>query len=485
MSMRWKLALAILQIDNMEDALQTMEKADKLLLNAEIGKLLEEWVGSLKGFWLQYDEEKYLLILDNNALREIESKKLNLLDKARSLDIGNTIPLTISLGVGIGAENIAQLGEYAQSALNVALGRGGDQVVIKEGSKLRFYGGKTKTPEKRTKIRARVIAHALSDLIAESNRVFIMGHKNFDWDCLGSSLGLARIVHAQGKEVYILTEKDDKVLVKMQKSFSSFQGYEDIFISSEQAKKLLTEQSLLLVVDSHKPILLVDEELLFLTKKTVVIDHHRQAGELLFEPVLVYLEPSASSASELVTEIIEYLDNVHLEPLEASILLAGITVDTKNFTLQTGARTFEAASFLRRWGADPLLVKGLFRESLVSFVSQAEVVKNVKILYNSIALGVYSHCSEKAQLIAARAADILLNIEGIEASFVLCPDSEGVVVSARSLGEINVQVILEKLGGGGHQMVAAAQIPGLSLAEGRKKIKQVIEDYWREERKEK
>lgn len=482
---RWKLALGILQIDNLEDAVQTIEKADKLLFTAEIGRILEEWTEGFHGFLQKYDEEKYLLLLDNSALREIEAKKFNLLDLVRSLDLGNKIPVTISLGIGLGADNLAQLGEYAQSALNVALGRGGDQAVIKEKDQLRFYGGKTRTPEKRTRIRARVIAHALGDLIGEASRVVIMGHKELDLDSLGSAIGLASIVRPQGKETYIiLDKKPSNALLKLERSFALLDEFSSIFIQAQEAIRLIDEQTLLIVVDTHKPSLLIEDKLLTLTKKIVVIDHHRQAGELLFDPILVYLEPYASSTSELVTEIVEYLDNVRLEPLEATALLAGITVDTKNFTFQTGVRTYEAASFLRRWGADPLQVRELFKSSLVSFVRQAEVVKNVEILYNAIALGVHSQPNEKAQLVAAQTADILLNIEGIEASFVLCPAKDGVVVSARSWGKINVQVILERIGGGGHLMVAGAQIPGVKLPEAKERVKKIIEEYWREERKE-
>lgn len=480
---RWKLAIGLLQIDNLEDAIQTIEKVDKLLFTAEIGRILEEWAQSFGGFLQKYDEERYLILLDNAALRQIEEKRFNVLDGIRSLDLGNKIPVTVSLGIGLGADSLGKLGEYAQAALNVALGRGGDQAVIKDEDVLRFYGGKTQTPEKRTRIRARVIAHALRDLIEEANRVVIMGHKEMDLDSCGAAMGIARIVRSLGKEAYVLLDDHNPAIDKLEKYLTSLDAYQDIFVLREFAVRVTDEQTLLVIVDTHKPSLVIEEALLSLTDKIVVIDHHRQAGEFVFEPILIYLEPYASSTSELVTEIVEYLDNVHLEPAEATSLLAGITVDTKNFTFQTGVRTFEAASFLRRWGADPVAVRELLKDNLASFVKRAEVVKNLEILYNSIAVGVYPEISEKAQLVAAQAADTLLNIEGIKASFVLCPcNKEGVVVSARSLGDINVQVILEKLGGGGHLTVAGAQIREKTLEEARARVKEIIEEYWREER---
>jgi len=480
---RWKLVLGFLQIDNLEDVVQTREKVDKLLFTAEIERILTEWIQSFSGFWQKYEEDRYFLLLDNSALRQVEEERFNVLDKIRSIDLGNKIPVTISLGIGVGADNLACLSNYAQSALNVALGRGGDQAVVKEGNNLRFYGGKTPTPEKRTRIRARVIAHALRDLIQEAKQVIIMGHKELDLDSVGAAMGLTRVVRSLGKEAYILLDHQNPAIDKLEKYLNSLDKYKDSFVYTEFAVRATDEQTLLIVVDTHKPSLVIEESLLSLTKKIVVIDHHRQAGELIFEPILVYLEPYASSASELVTEIVEYLDYVKLEPLEATALLAGITVDTKNFTLQTGVRTFEAASFLRRWGADPVAVREMLKDSLVAFVKRAEVVKNLEILYNSIAIGVYPEVSERAQLVAAQAADTLLNIEGIKASFVLCPyNREGVVISARSLGDINVQVILEKLEGGGHLNVAGAQLKGVDLREAKAKVKEVLEEYWKEER---
>lgn len=479
---RGRAALAFLQIDNLEDVSHEMEKPDKLLFAAGVGKILEDWVKVFHGFVQKYEEDKYLIFFDKHDLKELEAEKFSILGKVRDLNFGNQIPLTVSLGIGVGTANFAELANYAETALNVALGRGGDQVVIKENVDLRFYGAKMQTSQKRSQVKVRVMAHALRNLICQSNRIVITGHRELDFDSLGASLALVRICMTYKKEVkVVIDDQPSSSFHKMEKFFQVGSLYQNVFLTGEEAREWMNLDTLLIIVDMHKPDLLIEGELLQLTKRIVLLDHHRQACEFSFEPILVYLEPCASSVSEMLTEIIEYLPEVKLTSLEANALLAGITVDTKNFSVQTGVRTFEAASHLRRWEAEPLMMRRLFKNNLETFVSQMEVVKQVQILYNAIAIGVYDQKTEKAQLLAAQTADMLINIEDIEASFVLAATDKGVVISARSAGKINVQVILERIGGGGHLLMAAAQLKDVTVEEAKAKLLPVIEAYWREE----
>lgn len=482
---RGRAALALLQVDNMEEVTHEMEKPDKLLFAAGVGKILEEWAKTFQAFIQKYENDKYLIFFDKHDLKSLEEDKFSILPKVRSLNFGNQIPLTISVGIGLGTADFAVLGNYAETALNIALGRGGDQVVIKENADLRFYGAKTQAIEKRSQVKVRVMAHALLNLICQSDKIIIAGHRGMDFDSLGSCLAILRICQSYNRDSkIILDDPPSDSFHKMEKFFAVNDAYGDIFLTGKEACDWISSDTLLVMVDSHKADILVEPELVNLTKRIVVLDHHRQSGEFSFEPLLVYLEPCSSSVSEILTEIINYLPEVKLNRIEANALLAGITLDTKNFSVQTGSRTFEAASRLRNWDAEPLLMRRLFKKSRTNLLKQIEVVKNIEILYNSIAIGVYTEKTINAQVLAAQAADLLVNIEDIEASFVLNQNDNGVVISARSAGRINVQLIMEEMGGGGHLLMAATQCIGLTLEEAKARLLPIIEAYWKEVQKQ-
>lgn len=409
-------------------------------------------------------------------------KKFDILDQIREIDKGNKISITLSMGIGVNGKNPNENHEFAKAAIDIALGRGGDQAVIKEDHNLRFYGGKTQAIEKRNRVKARVIAHALMQLIDQSEKVFVMGHRNADMDSFGASIGIVSAARMRGKKGYIvlnsITPAIKNIYNRLLKEEPDYLNY---IIMPEEAEEMIDESSLMVVVDNHKPSFTEAPKLLELTNKVVLIDHHRRGAEFIKDPILTYLEPYASSTCELVTEILYYMeDKLQLSPFEADALLAGITVDTKNFTFQTGVRTFEAASILRRAGADTSSVKQLFKDDYDIFVKKAEIVRNSKILYNRIVIGRLEMDSEDSVLIAAQCANDLLNISGIEASFVLTYSGGKVHISGRSLGSISVQLILERLGGGGHLTSAATQISGHTMEEVEKMLIDAIDDYLKE-----
>ncbi|NLG85842.1 MAG: hypothetical protein GX489_01245, partial [Firmicutes bacterium] len=366
-------------------------------------------------------------------------------------------------------------------SLDLALGRGGDQVVIKTPTDFSYYGGKSMAPEKRTKVRARVIAQALRELIAGADRVLVMGHASADPDSLGSAVALAKAARDLGRSAYVVLEEITPSIDKIYNYLHEHDTYHDVFVEPGVAGRLVSADTLLIVVDTHKPSLVAAPRLLTRTQKVVVIDHHRRAEEFIADPILIYLENYASSTAELVTEILQYLDEVKLTSLEATALLAGITVDTKNFAFQTGVRTFEAAAYLRRIGADARLIQRLFQDDLETFVRRAAIIESTTLLPGGLALAEITHSAPDCQLLAAQVANELLNIEEIKASFVVYPFKDGAAVSARSLGDVNVQVLMEKIGGGGHLNIAGAQLKGMSVAAAREKLRQVLEDYLTEE----
>lgn len=474
-----KLSVGLAYIDNYDEVKSTTPEVNRPLVLAEIDKTISAYTSENHGFIRKYENDKYLLIFENKSLEAIQNRKFDILDKVREIDKGNTIPITLSMGVGKNGKNPNETYEYARAAIDIALGRGGNQTVVKENNSLSFYGGKTKAIEKRNKVRSRVISHALRQLIEQAEKIFIMGHKNADMDSFGASIGIMRAVKNRNKQGYLVLEGPNPSIRNIYNRMEIEEPeYLDLIVSPEEAVQIVDKSSLLVVVDNHKPSFTEAPELLELTDKIVIIDHHRRGAEFIQDPVLIYLEPYASSTCELVTEILYYMsDKVEMTKFEADALLAGITVDTKNFTFQTGVRTFEAASILKRAGADTTSVRQLFRDDYNTFLNKAEVVKSSKVVFEKIAIGRLEKDMEDSVLIAAQGANDLLNINGVEASFVLTITEGKVHISGRSLGNISVQLILEKLDGGGHLTSAGTQLEGITIDHAEKMLINAIDEY--------
>ena len=421
-----------------------------------------------------------IVIFESKYIENLEAKRFSILDEIREIDVGNKIPVTLSVGIGVNGSTPAMLEEDAFACLELALGRGGDQVVIRKKNTFEFYGGKTKAVEKRNRVKARVIAHGFRALIDESSKVFIMGHKTPDMDSFGAAIGIFRCVANRGKEGFIVLTEVNEGIETVYNTIRDKDIYK--FVTPQQAIDLMDENAMVVVVDTHKPSLTECPELLDLTDRVVLMDHHRRSTEFIDKAVLKYMEPYASSTSELVTEILQYMENKpRLEKEEADALLAGITVDTKNFSLKTGVRTFDAAAYLRRQGADTIRVRQLFQDDMQTFVEKAAIVGTAIRHRDSIAISTAEVESDSIQLIAAQAADDLLDIKGINASFVIARKSDGsVFISGRSLGDINVQVILERLGGGGHLEVAGAQFKDTDIITVKDKLIKSIDQYFEE-----
>jgi c-di-AMP phosphodiesterase-like protein len=473
-----KIMAGIIVIDNYDDLMQSMEDTGRPQMLAEIDKKVNQWASFSNGIIRKFDRDKYTFLFEQKYLKEFEEKRFEILDNVKEINLGNKIPVTLSLGFGLNGKTPLENFHSASAAIDIALGRGGDQVVIKNADSFSFFGGKTRELEKRTKVKARVIACALRELIDQSSVTFIMGHENADIDSLGASLGLYRVVKSRGRNAYIVLNKInptiESLVVKIQKN----QEYDDLFINRNEVLDMVNSKTLLIIVDTHRPSFTEIPELIGMAGQVVVIDHHRRGAEYVQDTVLTYQETYASSASELVTELLQYVDEkLKLKPIEVEALYAGIVVDTKNFTFKTGVRTFEAASYLKRQGVDTVAVKQLFQNDLMTYTNISSVVKTAEIIGNEIAISICPAGTKNAQLIAAKAADELLNLTGINAAFVLCNMGNEIWISGRSLGDINVQMILEKLGGGGHLTVAGAQLSGIVLEEAKDKLKYAIMEY--------
>ncbi|NJD02407.1 MAG: phosphoesterase, partial [Ruminiclostridium sp.] len=473
-----KTVTGLVVIDNYDELMQSMEDTSRPQMLAEIEKKVIQWMGFTYGIIKKFERDKYLFIFEYKYLKELEEKKFEVLDTVKEINVGNKIPVTLSLGFGLNGKTIVENFYSAGAAIDIALGRGGDQAVIKNGDNFSFFGGRTRELEKRTKVKARVIAYALRELIDQSASVFIMGHENADVDSLGASLGLYRVVKRREKDAYIVLEHSNPTIDNLIAKIHKDPEYEGMITGRNAALDKIGKKSLLIIVDTHRPSFTEVPELITKAGQVVVIDHHRKGADFIQDTVLTYQEIYASSACELVTEILQYIDDkFKLKPLEAEALFAGIVVDTKNFTFKTGVRTFEAASFLRRQGVDTVAVKQLFQNDLATYSSISNVVKEAEIIGNEIAISVCQQNIKNAQLVTAKAADELLNLSGISAAFVLCYVGNEIWISGRSLGDINVQMILEKLGGGGHLTVAGAQLTGISLEDAREKLKYAIMEY--------
>src|SRR5699024_5302529 len=445
------LAILVIYQDNYDEVKNSTDEALRPILFAEIDSVISSFAKKHQGYARKYEQDKYLLIMNNKELNNIIESKFSLLDDIKEINKGSNIPATLSIGASSDGENPLDIYQKARTSVDIALGRGGDQAVVKKGEDLSYFGGKNKALEKRNKVKARVISHALKQLIDQSSDVFIMGHRNPDMDALGAGLGILEAVKLQDKKGYIVLNESvpaiDNIYNRLKNEYEDF---DKTFIDSDTAISRCSQGSLVIVVDNHRKNSCECPELLDITNKIVLIDHHRRGSDYIKDAMIAYIAPYASSASEMVTEILFYMtDKLDIPPIVAEALLAGITVDTKNFYYQTGVRTFEAASILKRQGADSLEVKQLFRDDAFTVRSVSQIVANSKTYKEGIAIGTNEEEVEESILIAAQAADNLLNIIGTEASFVLTKAKGKIHISGRSLGKISVQLILEKIGGGG------------------------------------
>ncbi|GAB6107459.1 DHH family phosphoesterase [Fusibacter bizertensis] len=475
-----KPVLALVNVDNFEDVMNETKEEKIPFVTSEIEKRVNLWATRMNGMIKRYQKDKYIVIFEAKYLENLEAKRFSILDEVREIDVGNKIPVTLSIGIGVNGKTPALLEEDAYASLELALGRGGDQAVLRKRNTFEFYGGKTKAVEKRNRVKARVIAHGFQSLIDESSKVIVMGHKSPDMDSFGAAIGIYRGVINRGKEAAIVLNEVTEAIEMVYQSFKDKDIYQ--FINSAQAIELVDENTMVVVVDTHKPSLTECPEIIDQTDRIVLMDHHRRSTEFIDKAVLKYMEPYASSTSELVTEILQYMENKpRIEKEEADALLAGITVDTKNFSLKTGVRTFDAAAYLRRQGADTIRVRQLFQDDMQTFIEKASIVGTAIRHKETIAISTSSIQSESIQLIAAQAADDLLDIKGINASFVIAQKPDGTVfISGRSLGDVNVQIILETLGGGGHLEVAGAQFKDTDIEVVKERLIQSIDQYYEE-----
>ena len=476
-----KSCVEIIMIDNYEENMQLIDSEEKPQLTAEIDKCIFDWTNETNGVLIKSDRDRYIYIFEQRYLEQLKNDKFSILDKIK--DIKNKANVQFTLSIAVSNEGATDKEKYksAQTAMDVILGRGGDQAVIRENEIYKFFGGRAQEVEKRTKVKARVVAHALENLIKESNKVMIMGHSNPDIDAMGSAMGIYRLVRELGKNAYIITSNETNTLQSFKESLLKDPEYEDILITKEVAEENIDETTLLVVVDTNKVNYVEAPEILTKTDKIVVIDHHRRSADYIENATLTFQEVYASSAAELVTEILQYVSiKINLKTIEAESLYAGIMMDTKNFTFKTGVRTFEAAAYLRKCGVDIIRVKKWFQSDLASFNKIAEIVKKAEIVNDSIAIASYNRKTKDASLICAKAADELLTISNITASFVLGNIGDKICISGRSIGDINVQIILEKLGGGGHITLAGAQLEGLTMEEAKQELIIRINEYFTE-----
>ncbi len=477
-----KTVLFTIFLDNYEDITLPMDDTSKSRLNSEVTAIINNWANRNGLYVKRTSQERFLAIGTRKILREIEKVKFDILDEVREITGDQSTNVTLSIGVGHGDVPLPQLGELAQSSLDLALGRGGDQVAIRdETGKVRFYGGKTNPMEKRTRVRARVISHAMVDLVRASDRVIIMGHRAPDMDSIGSAIGILNIAKTNGVDGYIVFDPDD-VDSGVQRLVDAIRADEELwehFIEPGEAREITTSQSLIVIVDTHRPSMVGDPSLLDKTDYKVVIDHHRRGEEFIENPTLVYMEPYASSTAELVTELLEYQPKTtKLKMLEATALLSGIIVDTKSFTLRTGSRTFDAASYLRKKGADTVLVQQFLKEDLDIYLKRSRLIERTEIYRDSIAIVAAEPGDTYGPVLLAQTADTLLSMTNVEASFVISERDDGRIgVSARSLGKINVQVIMERMHGGGHLTNAATQIEDATVEEVELHLKEIIDEY--------
>ncbi len=475
-----KICVGIIMIDNYEEVTQRVDAEQKTQLMAKVESTIYDWVNETNGILVKADRDTYVYVFEQKNLEKIKEEKFAILDSIKNLVRKDKIQLTLSIAISNEGDTERDVYKSASAAMDVILGRGGDQAVIRQNGKYLFFGGKVEEVEKRTKVKARIVAHALEELIKENDKIMIMGHTNPDIDAIGSALGIYRIAKTLGKEARIVANVETPSIKDLYESIKD--QYQEVFINSETALAQVDSETLLLVVDTHKKTYVESPELLTKTNKIVVIDHHRRSADFIDNSILTFQEVYASSAAELVTEIIQYTQNeVELSEVEAEALYAGIMMDTKNFTFKTGVRTFEAAAYLRRCGVDIIKVKKWFQSDLESYNTISEIVRKAEIVRDSIGISIYDVQEKETSLICAKAADELLTIGNITASFVLGLMEDGkVCISGRSIGDVNVQMILEKLGGGGHITLAGAQLENVTIDEAKQELISKINEYFEE-----
>ena len=478
-----KLVVALAYLDNYEEALESVEDVRRSLLIALIDRKITKYFSNFDGLVKKLEKDKYFLIMRQSSLEALKEQRFHILDEVKTVNIGNEMAITLSIGVGLNATNYLQNYEYSRIAIEMALGRGGDQVVIKNGNNITYYGGKTQQVEKTTRVKARVKAQALKEFMSTKERVVVMGHKITDVDALGAAIGIYRAGRTLGKTVNIVVNDPTTSIRPLMAGYMNNPDYEpSMFVNSAQAKELVDNNTVVVVVDTNKPSYTECQDLLYMTKTVVVLDHHRRGSEVIENAVLSYVEPYASSACEMVAEILQYFsDDLRIRNMEADCLYAGIMIDTNNFTTRAGVRTFEAAAFLRRSGADVTRVRKLLRDNLESYKARAEAVRTASIYRNYFAIArCPSEGVDSPTVVGAQAANELLNIAGVKASFVLTQYNDEVYISARAIDEINVQVMMEKMGGGGHMNIAGAQVKA-SPDEVERMLKEIIDQEYQEE----
>ena len=473
-----KSCIVHIKVDNLDDILESAPDEIKVSLAGEIEKIIRTWAVKSRAAVVRTSKSRYTVICDRRALENTEINKFHILDEVRALNTGGDIPASLSIGAGALGKSLNQTDEFAQAALDLALGRGGDQAVVRKDTNLEYYGGQLQTVGKRNKGKSRIVAIAMLDFIDQADRVFIMGHKNPDMDSFGAAIGLARIAKTRDrdKEVNIVIDSWDSIDMPYKLAVETNDYH---FITSEQAKFMAVPEDLMIVGDTHRPKLAECGEMADIVKKTIIIDHHRRSPDIIKNAVLMHIEPYASSTCELVTEMLQYTttEKKGISDFEAEVLLSGIVLDTKNFSVKTGVRTFEAASWLRRQGADPSTVRQFFQTDMEVFQKKAEIITRAERLPYNIAISYLAEPRRNVSVLIAKAADDLLDIRGMKASFVLGVDDQGIVrISARSLGAVNVQMIMEKMGGGGNLTTAGAQIDK-SIRDAQIELVQAIDEY--------
>lgn len=478
-----KLVLALAYLDNYEEALQSVEDVRRSLLIALIDRKITKYFSNYDGLVKKLEKDKYFLIMRQSSLEALKTQKFHILDEVKTVNIGNEMTVTLSIGIGLNAANYLQNYEYCRIAIEMALGRGGDQVVIKNGDNITYFGGKSQQMEKTTRVKARVKAQALKEFMSTKERVVVMGHKITDVDALGAAIGIYRAGKTLGKPVHIVVNDPSTSIRPLIAGYLNNPEYEpSMFIDREQAMELVDDNTVVVVVDTNKPSYTECQDLLYMTKTVVVLDHHRRGNEIIENAVLSYVEPYASSTCEMVAEILQYFsDDLRLRNIEADCIYAGIIIDTNNFITRAGVRTFEAAAFLRRSGADMTRVRKMLRDNFDSYKAKAEAVRSAEIYRECFAIAVCpSEGLESPTVVGAQAANELLNIAGVKASFVLTTYNKEVYISARAIDEINVQLMMEKMGGGGHINIAGAQVKE-SIENVKEMLKGIIDEMYQEE----
>ena len=474
----------LIYIDNYEEALDSVEEVKRSLLVALVDRKVSKYFSERDSIIKKIEKDKYFVAFKQKYLDELIEDKFSILEDVKTVKVGNEMAVTLSIGVGVSGNSYTQKYEYSRMAIDLALGRGGDQVVVKEGEKISYFGGKSRQVEKMTRVKARVKAHALREFIESREEVFIMGHSISDMDAFGAAVGIFCAAQVLGKKAHIVLDEVTSSLRPMKECFTEEKGYPaDMFLHGEQAMEMADNRSVVVVVDTNRPNYTECPGLLGKSKTIVVFDHHRQSSEVIENAVLSYIETYASSTCEMVAEVLQYFnENIHLKPNEADSIYAGILIDTNNFMTKTGVRTFEAAAYLRRCGAEVTRVRKLLRDDMAAYKARAEAVRHAEVFRGAFAISICPADPdvESPTIAGAQAANELLNIVGIKASFVLTEYNGKIYISSRSIDEINVQLIMERLGGGGHLNVAGAQMAGCTVTEAKKRIQITLDQMLKE-----